>query len=355
MSLPKQTLYTNNIKGSHARNYQSNIAPQNSQEFNLAQTIIINIPTARNIVMSGADTMLKGSLNFSPDTNASVAALDKGGIASIIQRVRMFHGSTLLMDTDNYGNLIAMMTALQQSEDNVANKLQILQGTGVRKGLVISQADTSDIEIDFSFNLMSILTLTNNYVPLFAMTGAPLRIELQLVDKLTKILASTAVSGHVAHSSKKLLTNVELVCNLMEISDSGMALIQKAAGPIVQWVVSDYRNYASNVVLGTGVTQLSVPIPAKFNSLKSLFWSFREHSEGDATFFPNESCKFGLLEYTTRIGSHVLPAKAPNSVPDFYAEVLRAISSVSDLNASTTINKTNYTKRVVVTFAVVVT
>ena len=43
MTLPKQTLYTNKIQGSHARNYQSNIAPQNSQEYSLGETIILNV------------------------------------------------------------------------------------------------------------------------------------------------------------------------------------------------------------------------------------------------------------------------------------------------------------------------
>jgi hypothetical protein len=55
MSLPKQTLYTNKIQGSHARNYQSNIAPQNGQEYSVGKTIIINVPTASNVAMSGAD------------------------------------------------------------------------------------------------------------------------------------------------------------------------------------------------------------------------------------------------------------------------------------------------------------
>jgi hypothetical protein len=275
MSLPKQTLYTNKIRGSHARNYQSNIAPQNGREYSLGETVIINIPTARNIVMSGADTMLKCSLNLATSADNAVAALDKAGIASVIQRMRIFHGSTSLMDSDNYGNLFNMMTALQQSGDNVAAKLESLQGTAYQKGIVMSKTTAGDVSIAFNFNLLSILTLTSNYVPLFAMTGAPLRIELQLVSDVNKILASTAAATFGAHSTKTLLTDVELVCNMMEMSDAGMEMILKAAGPVVQWVVSDYRNYGSNVVLGTSETQLSVPIPAKFNSLKSLFWSFR--------------------------------------------------------------------------------
>ena len=342
MSLPKQALYTNKIRGSHARNYQSNIAPQNGQEYSFGETIIINVPTARNIVMSGADTLLKCTLNLRTSANDAVAALERGGIATIIQRLRMFHGSTLLTDIDNYGNLLSMLTSVQQSSDNVLGKLEILQGTSYQKGIIMNQTVLGDVSIDFNFNLLSILSLSNNYVPLFAMTGAPLRLELQLVSGATKILASTAAAVFNAHSTKKTLTNVELVCNLMELSEQGMDIVRKAAGPVVQWVVSDYRNYASNVVLGTSETQVSVPIPAKFNSLKSLFWSFREHSAGTATYFPNASCKFEMLEYTIRVGSQVIPSKAPNTPPEFYSELLRAIGSVSDTSSATTINKTSF-------------
>ena len=41
MSLPKQCLYTNKINSSHARNFQSAIAPQNGTEYNAGETIIL--------------------------------------------------------------------------------------------------------------------------------------------------------------------------------------------------------------------------------------------------------------------------------------------------------------------------
>jgi hypothetical protein len=350
MSLPKQTLYTNRVHASHARNYQSNIAPQNGQEYSLGETIIINVPTASNIVMSGADTLLKCSLNVRNGTaGAGVACLDRGGIAGIIQRLRIFHGSTLLTDIDNYGNLVAMLTSLQQSGETCTNKLEVLQGLAYQQGVSLSAAATTDVSIDFSFSLLSILSLTSNYVPLFAMTGAPLRLEIQLVSSIPKFMVSNVVYTNQANT--KLLTKVELICNMMEISESGMDMVRKAAGPVVQWVVSDYKNYANNAVLGTSETQVSVSIPAKFNSLKSLFWSFRLNSSGVAARYPHESCKFGMTEYTTRIGSQVIPAKAPNSVPEFFSELVRGIGSVGDTNHQTCIDSESYGADVPVAFA----
>ena len=64
MSLPKQCLYTNKINSSYARNFQSAIAPQNGTEYNVGETIILNIPTGSNLVGSGQDTILKFNFNL---------------------------------------------------------------------------------------------------------------------------------------------------------------------------------------------------------------------------------------------------------------------------------------------------
>ena len=341
MSLPKNALYTNKVQTSYARNYQSQIQPQNGLNYNAGETIIINVPTSNNLLMSGSDTVLKCSLNFSNGA-VSTANLDRGGIAGVIQRVRIFHASTLLSDVDNYGNLINMMTTLQQSSDTVSGKMQILQGTGNHSGedLLVAATADGDKSYEYSFPLMSILTMTNNYIPLFSMSGSPLRIEIQLVSSIPKFITSTAALG--AHSTKSLLTDVEMVCNFMELSDNAMQIVKNASGPVVQWVVSDFRNYGYNNTLQTSETQLSVPIPAKFNSLKSLFWSFRQNSAGIAARYANESCKFGLNSYSLRIGSQTMPTKAPSSTSQFFSELLRSIGCVSDVNHETNFSKANY-------------
>jgi hypothetical protein len=351
MSLPKNALYNNKISSSYSRNYMSNISCQNGPNYNSGETIIINIPCSANLLLSGADTVLKCTLNFSNPAQGTLANLDRGGIAGVIQRLRIFHGSTLLSDIDNYGNLVNMMTTLQQSTDSVAGKLGILQGTSNHTGESVLLAGTADgdISYEYSFPLMSILTMTNNYVPLFAMSGSPLRLEIQLVSSIPRFIASTAALG--AHSTKSLLSDVEMCCNFMQISDSGMAIIRNASGGVVQWVVNDYRNYGYNGTLQTSETQLSVPIPAKFNSLRSLFWSFRQNYAGVAARYPNESCKFGLKEYSLRVGSQTMPTKPPNSTSQFFSELLRGIGCVSDVNHETNFNKIDYSTDIPAAYA----
>ena len=357
MSLPKQCLYTNKIESSYAKNYNSNIASVNGTEFNLGETMIFNIPTGYNNVMSGRDSCLKFNFNCKNPAGGvpATACFNKCGAFGCIQRIRVFHGSVLLSDIDNYNVLMDMLISCQLSSDIVGGKYSILCGTGLLNGynlitdnnapnrIVLGGAD-AEFSMPFCLPLMTILSLTNNYVPLFAMTGSPLRIEIQLVSAINQVVISNA-NFVIPSVARKFVDNVELICNIMELSDSGMSIIKNAIGNApVQWVVQDYRNYVSNCVLQTSVTQVSVPISAKFNSLNSLFFTFRTqaNSAGANTFSSTESCNFILQEYFFRIGSKTMPYKPPNTYPEMFSELLRAFGSVSDVNMESNIYYSTY-------------
>ena len=349
MSLPKNCLYTNKINSSYSRNYQAVIQPQNGNA-NLNDTIIFNIPTGGNLVMSGVDTVLKFALSIKNGGTLAAAGtiqLNKGGAYGVFQRMRVFAGGVLISDIDNYGNLMDMLVTCQQSTDTVSGKYKILAGTensvGASLGALIADADSA--QYFYCLPLMSIFSLTNNYVPLFALGGTPLRVELQVVSSITQVARS--LTAILPPTARELLTNIELVCNMMELSDTGMNIIKNAigSGPL-QWVTQDYRNYSQNIIVTNSDTTVSIPIPAKFNSLNSLFFSFRGNPGGLLTRMANESNKFHLQEYFFRIGSKTLPIKPPNSVPEFLSELMRAFGSVSDVNHETNISFEAYNKNV---------
>ena len=130
--LPSKLLYQNKIESSYARNFISKIQPQNTSNFGLGQTTIINIPCMANQVLSGVDTVLNVRLalrnNAAALTAAAPARLDGAGIISAIQRVRVFHGSQLLSDIDSYGNLMNLLFSAQCSTDLMTNIYAILMG-----------------------------------------------------------------------------------------------------------------------------------------------------------------------------------------------------------------------------------
>ena len=351
MSLPKNCLYTNKINSSYARQFMSVIQPQNGNDAVLGDTIIFNIPTGNNLVMSGHDTVLKFDLTIKANAAGNAANtvfLNKGGAHACFQRMRIFHGGSLLSDIDQYANLMDMLVVSQQSADILLTKYGILAGTNLGGGSPIAiLAANAEITYSYCVPLVSILTLTNNYVPLFAMSGSPLRIELQVVSSINQIVKSLVQV--VVPTAKSLISKCELVCNLIELSDTGMGIVKNAIGSTspLQWVTQDYRNYGSNVALGTSETSVSVPVPAKFNSLNSLFFTFRSNAGGASRLIhANESCNFGLSEYFLRIGSKTMPVKPPNTIPEFYSELLRSFGTVSDINHECGISSAQYEKKI---------
>ena len=169
------------------------------------------------------------------------------------------------------------------------------------------------------------------------MTSAPLRMELQLVSNPNKFAC--------AHKSMTGFTinNCEYIAQIMELGDVAMSVIQSSIGNSpLQWVVPQYRNYVNNITIGTGAQQSSLAVPAKFNSLKSLFMTLRSKADGSPTYFPHGSCRHSLSEYTLRMGSKVIPSKSPQNAPEFFVELLKSIGSVSDINHECMIDLDNY-------------
>jgi hypothetical protein len=353
MSLPRNLQYVNAIQSSYARNYQSNIAPQNGLgPYGPGETIIVNIPTSRNTVLSGGDSVLKFNLTV---TNGGVAnnfiRLGASGAHGVIQRIRLWHGSTLLSDIDDYACLVAMCMAGQESGDRSHGIQTILAGTesvavvasgmaeplhtGERlNGAQVAIAGVTAART-FCIPIMNFLSYSEKYCPLYAMTGSPLRVEIQLVDNPLKAVCSAQALNTFT------VSNVEYIGNFMELSDSGMEKVQLASGPQMKWVVQDWRSYSHTATVADGA-EISVPVACKFNSLRSLMTSYRTNAAGAATFYANGSHHLGLQSYTVRIGSRVVPTKAPSTKTEMFAEFIRAFGSISDLNHEPNISSAVY-------------
>lgn len=381
--IPRNLKYQNKKDSAYARNYTSNIAPQNGTNgYTGGTTIIINIPTAQNIVLAGSESTLKFNLNVTNGgaSNAYVR-LDKAGAHGVIQRLRLYHGSTLLEDFDTYGNMVSGAMALQQSGDATRGKMNIMAGLTNESFCGVTNATVTDAASMLTFNLaannqvstlnsgerlpalatptnpfaalgagnktitrtysitlMSLLgSLSDKYIPLFAMTSAPLRLELQLVNTPSQFICSSAALASYA------IDNVEYIGQFMELGGEAMNIINNSLpNGRLEWVVPSYSNFVHNAVLGTAVTQVSIPIAAKYSSLKSLFITPRLYASGAPTFFPFGSCHFNLAQYNLRLGSKVVPSKAPETIPEFFVECVKAIGSVADINHEPNINMRDY-------------
>ena len=169
----------------------------------------------------------------------------------------------------------------------------------------------------FAINLISLVGSLGSarYFPLFACTSAPLRVEITL--------ASSALATAACDKATTMaISNCEYIAQFIELNDTAMSIISNSQqGQPIQYVFQDYRNYQYTATLPQAIATVTMPIPAKFASLKRMFVTARENANiAKETFFPFSCNKFLISSYFFRIGSSILPSKVPDSIAEMFAE-----------------------------------
>ena len=132
MSLPQKLLYQTKVEPAGAKSARSNIQPQNGTDGYGPNTVItFNLPTRNNLVFVPAESYLKFSATVKNNsgTASTYYRFDSNGAHGFIRRIRVFHGSNLLEDIDNYDMLAKMLMDLQAPSDATYGKYSILAGT----------------------------------------------------------------------------------------------------------------------------------------------------------------------------------------------------------------------------------
>jgi len=369
--IPSNLKFQSKVESAPARRYRTNIQPQNGQGiqssgYGANNTIIINIPTRNNTALIPSESVLKGSVAFTVGgSSATVCALESCGHHAWINRLRVFHGSNLLQDIQNYHELAKILYDYQMPLDSTQGRFSITSGTtneyagpivsttaanNVANGMLVkpvnrgktyvNQADSATptltngtvITDNFCINLISLVGALagGKYLPLWEMTSAPLRVELVLQPSIVNAMCISP-SGAIPTNGAFTLFNMEYIGEFLELPDSAINAIKAGSSSPLQMVVPDWRAYTYSQQLGTSQTTVSMPIPAKFSSLKSLIVNSKI-STGQATYYPAGSQNFNLNSYQFRVGSEVLPSSAPTTISDFFNEAQKCFGSIADIN-----------------------
>jgi len=363
--IPSNLVYTGKIESSPARRYRTNIQPQNGTGPYLGgNTIIVNIPTQANTFLIPSESYLKFNLSAINGATASdFNAFDAQGVHGIIQRLRVYHGSSLLQDIDNYDDLAKILFDYQAALDTTQGRLSITTGTNpnyagadvnnikaINKGVTIgSLAASATTSIgQFSINLVSLVgsLAGGKYLPLHFAQASPLRVEIVLKTGCYNIgNFSSATLGNFQ------LDNVEYVAEFLQLSSGAIDAIASRAGGSLQMVVPDWRNYVFSAQVAANST-ITMPVAAKFSSLKCLTVSQRQSTRvGVATFYPCAHIKNALSQFSIRIGSEVLPSTAPNTDSEFFSEAAKCFGSLSDMNYQPSIDNAAFSQSVALAMA----
>jgi hypothetical protein len=361
--IPANLKFQSKVESAPARRYLTQIQPQGGTGvYNPGDTITINIPTRANTALIPSESYLRGNFNLILSGAATSACLESCGWHQFIQRVRVFHGSNLLEDIDNYGQLAKILYDYQAPEDAVKGRFAITSGTNeeysgvgvaaaalanvrsVNRGRALGALGATTTVFPFSINLVSLVGALagEKYLPLWEMTAAPLRVELVLQSSLIRSIMLEGGSG-----PNFTATGINYVGEFLELPDSAVAAIKAGSSSPMQMVLPSYRSYTNSASLPAGTqTQVSFPVPAKFSSLKNIVVATRS-TAGLAAQYPSSHCAFGVgsansIGYQFRVGSEVLPSTAPVSFPEIYTEAVKCFGSLADLQLQPSIDNTAF-------------
>jgi hypothetical protein len=351
--IPANLKFQSKVESAPARRFLTQIQPQGSTSFGVGETITINIPTRANTALIPSESYLKGVLNLSCATaNATAATFESAGVHGMIQRIRVFHGSNLLEDIDNYSQMAKILYDFQASDDTVKGRFAVTSATNpqynVTSGTIVrgvnrganTAVTTAATAVPFAINLISLCGALagDKYLPLWQMTAAPLRVEIVLKSSVVTSLMSLAGS---ATAQTFTVTGVNYCGEFLELPDSAISAINAGSSSPMQMVLPSYRSFTNSAAITTAGTSVSFPIPAKYSSLKNIFVATRT-SVGADGLYPNSHCKYGLTSYSFRVGAEVLPSTQPASVPEFYSEAIKCFGSLADLAFQPSIDLISY-------------
>jgi hypothetical protein len=351
--IPANLKFQSKVESAPARRFLTQIQPQGSTSFGMGETITINIPTRANTALIPSESYLKGTLSLSCSTaNATAATFESAGVHGFIQRIRVFHGSNLLEDCDNYAQLAKILYDFQASDDAVKGRLAVTSATnpqynvtsgtivrGVNRGATTGVTTTATT-VPFAINLISLVGALagDKYLPLWQMSAAPLRVEIVLKSSVVTSLMSLAGT---ATAQIFTMTSVNYCGEFLELPDSAISAINAGSSSPMQMVLPSYRSFTNSAAITTAGTSVSFPIPAKYSSLKNLFVATRT-SVGADGLYPNSHCKYGLTSYSFRVGAEVLPSTQPATVPEFYSEAVKCFGSLADLAFQPSVDLVSY-------------
>lgn len=371
--IPANLKYQSKVESAPARRYLTSLQPQGGTgNYNPGDTITINIPTRSNTALIPSESYLRGQINLTVSGATGATTLESCGWHSFIQRVRVFHGSNLLEDIDNFSQLAKILYDYQAPEDSVKGRFSITSGTNpdysvlqgaaandilnaasINRGAALGSLGAGTFAYPFAINLISMVGALagDKYLPLWEMTAAPLRVEIVLQSSALRCLATVNDTITTFTAS-----GVNYCGEFLELPDSAVAAIKSGSSSPMQMVLPSFRSYTNSASIANNTQiQVSFPIPAKFSSLKSLMVVSRT-TAGAAARFPlaHVAVGVGTVNATTgapitsgyqfRVGSEVLPSTAPTTAEEIYCEAIKCFGSLADLQLQPSITKSAFTQ-----------
>ena len=312
MALPQEAVY-NQLKPSvaAAEGRTARLFPEAGTSFTGGQIINFSLPAGRSgEYLRGTETslFLKIKNTGAAASNANDAHFD-GGAWSIIQKISIFHGATLLSEIEDYNalhNLMYDMTASSNYRQSVGSLIHgtadVGPGSSTAETLKGATITENGGEYNAAIQIISPLigTTSEKMLPLGLMS-ADLRVSITLAaDAAAFMFSGTPVITY---------SDVELHTQIVQMDPSVDAAIASDPSGVLSFHSTDFRTYTHSIASGT--TFDVVQLPMRFSSLNYALHVFRPSSNLSASAKRAVSgrTKNKLTKAQYRLGSQLVPQR----------------------------------------------
>lgn len=290
------------------RKYRASIPASNGNVFAPLSTVIVNIPSGRRATfLDCQNTYLRYTVRNNDTTvaspNAQIFACDNNG-ACFINRLDVFAQSSQIESIQQYNMVYThyLDFAYTESQKKGLSTTYGIDPTGGRTGALVAGQGG---QTTFCMPILSgtIGMGSDKYLPL-GMLASDIRCEFTLEAN------NTAVNAESLNANWSIIS-FEIICSIIELSDEGYAQvlsISPPSSPIYLHGIS-WRNYVAQIPITTSAN--SILIPARFASLKNLFFHFRPSGNvtNIAKFSLSARSNPAIASWNLRISGGLVPAK----------------------------------------------
>lgn len=318
-----------------AKNVIKAIPASSGQSTGPSSTILFTIPTGGNafikpnsmylrakVVVSltgGAGVSWKFAGNCAADAFGTVPAYDFGGASSLLNRINVNLGGTV-MSYQNYNHFRNAVLPHSLNSQYFQTDLRQLEYSGVTKTATADTAQSKTVYV--SIPLWLPIFNAQQAFPSLLMTS---NITMELLTETV----NNAFAGATTAISNYTLSDLYLVYEEIQVSpEFKSALVSSKAGQMYNISVNDWWSMGP-----TNADQsMRYQIGCNLSSLKAVVFTEQLTADVATALVEKKYCSNGLLNYTIYVDN--FPVSPPNITDDSYcfAEMNRALQKLNDSN-----------------------
>jgi len=318
-----------------SRSFRTKISPSNAQSFTMGQTINLDLPSNLTGQYYNFNQMYL-KFKVTNGNGAGAVKLDRGGAGALIRRIQIQTAGAQIYDCDKWNVLYTALLDSEASNEwkgSVGNILTGTSGGGLGAEAIASGAERTFC-VPMVLNPLA-NTTPHRLIPAFSLSSIQFRITLDSVANALNVANATS-------DAQVVLSDVEMVCLMTELSPSAQAQVDSMTGGVYNILANSYMN--SSTTMGN-VSQVTANLGFSVSSLERILLVQRKtESFASDRYTIGNRAKNGLTEYQYLINSESYPQrpiKVENKGAEACAELLIANHSLTDFRAGNSLQNNN--------------